>query len=578
MNDYIHPYLEWEVLQEPTTIPEVDNKKELPEGQKEIRITRDEYYNLRAVLSTECHPKTKDVGKCGFVELFEITGSNLYDMHYTLESCNCAGYKPRGRLYEIDLCIQGLKIRHQTETEGAWLTEWYINGPENNSVFRNSTKRKSSKTIVRERLAHNDEKIHFIEVSGEDLYSSRDYLRIETGDLQFLIAKVPEGFGPNWHSNISSNIGIEYRKDWGRIPDENEREVIRELCSFIFGRQLLMVGYTSYDKDNNIVEEYACNPWGNDPRYLCSKPDIPPIRIEGHSKADDLISKLLPTYCELRDDYHLDDGLWAYWVACDMPVGLDLPTFAASVEAIMNGWFEFEMPEFDRNNKVYMDKDEFKELFRDELSSVEGKLLKCWFSWNNIPGDGNERFIKLFRKYFDIDWVENAKIYKSDDGKTIHIIDGENSAKITIYKGEGKATLKISDGRVYDLEFKRENGKRNIYIESRPYSYKIVNNLQNEYKMGVMDQFRFFFDKIDLVPDDREWDAIKARNKVAHGRFIISHNSEESGRMLQHGLAYTTIIHKILLRLMGYSGRYRDYSDGFKDKQLKSNRDHEDSL
>ena len=492
MNDYIHPYLEWEVLQEPTTIPEVDNKKELPEGQKEIRITRNEYYNLRAVLSTECHPKTKDVGKCGFVELFEITGSNLYDMHYTLESCNCAGYKPRGRLYEIDLSIQGLKIRHQTETEGAWLTEWYINGPENNSVFRNSTKRKSSKTIIRERLAHNDEKIHFIEVSGEDLYSSRDYLRIETGDIQFLIAKVPEGFGPNWHSNISSNIGIEYRKDWRGIPNIEEREKISELCSFIFGRQLLMVGYTSYDKDNNIVEEYACNPWGNDPRYLCSKPDIPPIRIKGHSKADDLITRLLPPYCTLRDRYRLNYTLWAYWLARDTPAGMGLPIFAAGVEAVMKKWFKSEKS---KSHGVYMTNDEFGEISKNEINNIKTKLR------SNYRDKLNER---------DCD--------------------------------------------------------------------KIVDYLKRGYNRGVKAQFKVFFDEINLYLDENEWKAIDARNDVAHGRFLLASDRKKSRDMIRFGFAYETIIHKILLRMLKYSGLYIDYLDGFKDKQLKSNRDHEDSL
>jgi hypothetical protein len=387
-----------------------------------------------------------------------------------------------------------------------------------------------------------------------------------------LITKVPKGIGPDWYR--TSNIGIEYRADWKRIHDGKEQEEIRELCSFIFGRQLLPVGYTIYDKDGNIVEGCAYNPWGNDPKSLCLNCDIPPIRIEGNSKADDLISQLLPTYCKLRDDYHLNDGLWAYWLARTMPVGMDLPILAAGVEAIMNGWFGSEIIEFDGNNRVYMDKDEFKELFCDGLSSVEGKLSKCWFSWNNIPGDGNERFIKLFRNYFDIGWAGNVKIYKSDGNKMIHITDGENSAEITIYKAEGKTTLKISDGSIYDLKFKREGGKRNIYIETRPYAYKIMNNLQNAYKMGVMDQFRFFFDKIDLVLDDDEWNAIKARNGVAHGRFT----SEDGERMFQHGLAYTTIIHKILLRLLDYSGWYISYSDGCKDKLLEPKHDQADAL
>lgn len=535
MNDYVIPHLEWEVMREPITIPKVDDTKELPEGEKRMVITRNECYNLQAALFTEYLPKMKDRRRCGFAELFEIKGSDLYDRRCILESCNCVGYKKdrvaRGRSYEVALSIQGLKIRHQTETEGVWLTEWYINGPKSNRVFRNSTTRKMSKTILRERLAHNDEKIHSIEVSGEDpCYTSCDYLRIETGDLQFLIAKAPEGIGPNW----SSNIGIEYRKDWGRIPNENEREKIRELCSFVFGRQLLIVGHTSYDEDDNIVEEYACNPWGNDPRHRCSKPDMPPITIERRTNADDLISQLLPPYCKLRDDYHLNHALWLYWLARDMPAGMGLPFLAASVEAIMDVWFEPK----NKNIDMYL------------------------FSWDDVPGNDNEKLVKFLVNYYNTGWAKGAEteICKSDDGKTIHIYKDENLAKMMINEKRGKLTLKISDCRTHDLKVKnlkvkKENGKLNVYKPP-----------------GVKKRFNTFFDKNDLVLDDREQDAIDARHVVAHGGFVIA-SDLEMRYMILCGFAYETIIHKILLRLLKYSGRYIDYSDGCKDKPLEPKHD-----
>jgi hypothetical protein len=163
MNDYIIPYLEWEVLQEPITIPEVDNKKELPEGQNKIVINRDENYNLRAVLSTEGDHKFF-AENISAIKPFTITDSD--DRHYTLESCRYVGYKCWGRYYEVDLSVQGLKIRPKTETDGVWLTEWCLNGPKSDRLFRNSTTRKMSKTILRERLAHNDEKIHSLKFLG----------------------------------------------------------------------------------------------------------------------------------------------------------------------------------------------------------------------------------------------------------------------------------------------------------------------------------------------------------------------------------------------------------------------------
>jgi len=237
------------------------------------------------------------------------------------------------------------------------------------------------------------------------------------------------------------------------------------------------VGHTIYDKDCKIVEEYACNPWGSHPRSLCSKPDDSPIRINDSSsrgKAEDLISQLLPPYSELRDPLHLKDALWLYWIARDMPVGTNLPVLAASVEAIMNGWFKSNRT---RSRGVYMDKEKFDKLLCDEMSIIEKKL------------------------------------------------------------------------------------------ESEPHVDEVMNRLQDAFRMGVMDSFRFFFNEINLVINETEWKAINARHAVAHGR--IASNQGEWDQMIQYTNTYETLIHKILLRLLGYSGSYIDRSViGCKDKQL----------
>ena len=485
MEDYIFAY-EWEVLREPITIPKVDDTKEIPEGQKKIVINRDEHYNLRAVLSTKgdfkfFRKETKNIVPGRFVESFEITGSDQHNWkHYTLESCYIGsshshwGSEEEPPLCEVDLHIQGLRIRHKPETEGVWLTEWYLNGPQDDFVFRNQTTRKMLRTFFQERLAPEDEKIHSMEISGGKLKSySFDCLRIKACDNQFLVTRVPEGIGPGW----SSNIGIEYRRGWGEIPNAEERKKIRELCSFVFGRQLLFVGYTLYDQDCKIVEEYVCDSWTNDSQSLCLKSDNAPTRINkpaSRENAENLISQLLPRYSELRDPLHIKDALWLYWIARDMPAETNLPLLAAAVEAMMNGWFKSKKS---KSQGTYMEKDKFEELLGDEMNNLEIKL------------------------------------------------------------------------------------------ESEPYGDRLMNRLHNANQIGVMDQFRFFFNEIDLHIDENEWNAINARHAVAHGR--IASKQKEWEQMIQHTSTYETLIHKILLRLLGYSGSYIDRSVlGWKDKQL----------
>ena len=249
------------------------------------------------------------------------------------------------------------------------------------------------------------------------------------------------------------------------------------MCSFVFGRQLLFVGYTLYDQDCKIVEEYVCDSWTNDSQSLCLKSDNAPTRINkpaSRENAENLISQLLPRYSELRDPLHIKDALWLYWIARDMPAETNLPLLAAAVEAMMNGWFKSKKS---KSQGTYMEKDKFEELLGDEMNNLEIKL------------------------------------------------------------------------------------------ESEPYGDRLMNRLHNANQIGVMDQFRFFFNEIDLHIDENEWNAINARHAVAHGR--IASKQKEWEQMIQHTSTYETLIHKILLRLLGYSGSYIDRSVlGWKDKQL----------
>ena len=116
-----------------------------------------------------------------------------------------------------------------------------------------------------------------------------------------------------------------------------------------------------------------------------------------------------------------------------------------------------------------------EEQIRDILEGVEAHIIVCigtdgsvvrhMFSWDNVPGNDSEGLLRYFTDDYDIDWVNDAEIRKSDDGKTIQISKDENSVRITIGDG-GKATLKISDGRTQDLQTKEEDGKLNIRMES----------------------------------------------------------------------------------------------------------------
>ena len=107
---------------------------------------------------------------------------------------------------------------------------------------------------------------------------------------------------------------------------------------------------------------------------------------------------------------------------------------------------------------------------------------KYLFSWDNIPGNDDEKLRKFLVEDIGIDWAEDAKIDKSNDGTTISIYkDEKNSAKIIMGVNKEKAILKISDGRTRDLKVKTDNNKLNLYEENKKKIRGDVNTLTNQY-------------------------------------------------------------------------------------------------
>jgi len=112
-----------------------------------------------------------------------------------------------------------------------------------------------------------------------------------------------------------------------------------------------------------------------------------------------------------------------------------------------------------------------KELTNEELkywpdeSELEYEAIdvEYLFSWDSIPGNDDERLLRFLKSEFDVDWVKNAIISKSDDEKSILISKDERLAEIVIDVKKLKATLKLNDDIVHNLIIKIENDKFNIY-------------------------------------------------------------------------------------------------------------------
>ena len=87
------------------------------------------------------------------------------------------------------------------------------------------------------------------------------------------------------------------------------------------------------------------------------------------------------------------------------------------------------------------------------------------FSWDDLSTKAEARFKDFLIKKYHIDWVNNAKLEKIDDGKTIQVASGGNSLFLVLNDKKTEATLIICDGKIDKLKVAEKNGKLNIYNE-----------------------------------------------------------------------------------------------------------------
>lgn len=102
------------------------------------------------------------------------------------------------------------------------------------------------------------------------------------------------------------------------------------------------------------------------------------------------------------------------------------------------------------------------------------------FSWDEISGEDNERLIEFLIQKFGVDWVKIAKIEKIDDGKTIKVSNENNYLSLILNeKNKDKKIInvyikEIEDDRTYEFKTKAENGRLNIYENTKFYVKDIL--------------------------------------------------------------------------------------------------------
>lgn len=241
----------------------------------------------------------------------------------------------------------------------AWRCDWFINGP-HASLSTRFTKRRSHASFLRDR--------EFGAITIDELPRGdqwRDHFVVEAGDLRFAVCEVPEKFAPKWLHPLALQFAAP-------IPNEDTREAVGEIVSFVVGRRLLRLGATTFDATGWPIEEEMINPFSEGLRSQCAHSDVSPIPIQMLSlDIETTLATLVPSYLRVRDSYGLRNALWGYWAACESPTPIDLALFRAAVEALKKGWFEATAT---KSKGLYMPNNEYAALTKDLIAVVKAKL------------------------------------------------------------------------------------------------------------------------------------------------------------------------------------------------------------
>jgi hypothetical protein len=442
------PFIEWDGLEDKYEIKNIT----LPENINldTITVFRDDEYNIKGYIkgegsfSDQLNDKLHGYGKPGQrMKPFEVRGTSDYQL-YSLSQCYLGDVSTNGKLVRDETYIQQFKAdfrsfeveKRLSNNEISSLSEWYINGPYQHFLFSRSVKRENKEQF---KIKRPDKEIR---MNFKSESSGRDYLLVELEDFKFMIRKVPSEIGPEW----SNNIAIEYNTEFGKIPNEDEREGISEIVSFLFGKQLLKIGCTEFDKDSYPIKQVSQSPWGGNVISKSRNPGFYPIRLDEYQKwgkAEVFLKELIPQYLRLRNDLNLKDALWSYWISNDVPTGIDIPILANALEILKKGWFKSTKS---KSKGVYLPKKKFDELLNDSFEAIEQKLEGQEYA---------DRILRRMKNSFNMGVNESLDFFFEE-------------IKLPIGEIERKA-IKARNSIIHDKQDSSDEEIQNIIFFSRVY-------------------------------------------------------------------------------------------------------------
>lgn len=409
---------------------------------------------------------------------------NCHLLNIKLEPLNLIfdDYKKFNLKFNITNIEKQHRIDNEEKEESIFVREWYINGPYNVCFKQRSNISNQSRYIK----TSNNPKIKDISINFDGGSYSSGFLFVELNDCSFIIEKVPDKFSPTW----SKKLSIEYQKNL-KIPTPETRQKIRQTLSFLFGRSLIKVGETHYDKNWNVIKNYSIDSKISSRinlRNICQQYNKPTISMGFYDNSENNLSQIINSYLQEKK-LDLSEAIKYLLYSTTIPIESEIILINSSMDSIKNKWSE--LPE---NSKKDNDFKLFLSEFGLEMGDEEKKARKfrnAFAHAEDITGDANEL-------------VYSTRVYRSFVNRLILKILGHDRYYDLANERDLKITDNISD-KGFDgfkiLQGFQTVNKEDDFNKSQEYIHIIHDILLRVDKDGKMVR-KWFSDNANFISDE----------------------------------------------------------------------------
>jgi len=374
-SDYV-AHLDWEGLHSTQTYDGPFTNPAIVSGASQVCLLRDDDYNIcgtvvGCVTDSDISHEERESMYSPITLKMSLHWADVTISRYLVKSINRSpALSPAGTAahkVEAPFVAEGLSVQIKRPNDGVHsLREWYLNGPTVTEFMRGGIRRQRTSIYEHsrtERATVND-KYELLQYSK----NSCGCVFVDAGSYSFWIESVPESFAPSW----SKKLMIEYRSEWGRIPDTESRRRISELTGYLMGRELISIGNTSLTSDGYILAKECISHLRPDIRFICKDYPRYPIAIaESPAVFSEVLLRALSAYDRKHTTLPISECLRRYWLAVHQPPGLNIVILATTLELLTKAWYTSAES---RSRGRYMSHDEYRELLNPEIDSLATKL------------------------------------------------------------------------------------------------------------------------------------------------------------------------------------------------------------